>query len=180
MVCGFFPCCSSQPEKVKEEKRYRYRFRIEKMSLRRSLKISHQRLPFVGCSKICGSVRNVRPSYANESHRTARRIDGTVNTATGFTCFCCASGTCGILVLFSSRDCQRSALGHTYASASRSMNHFSAHLPSDPRCPNKQVGARFCWTNCLSPNSRSQDLISIQRYRSSEQRMRWQSWSWLR
>ena len=118
MVCGFFPCCSSQPEKVKEEKRYRYRFRIEKMSLRRSLKISHQRLPFVGCSKICGSVRNVRPSYANESHRTARRIDGTVNTATGFTCFCCASGTCGILVLFSSRDCQRSALGRMHVHAS--------------------------------------------------------------
>ena len=43
-----------------------------------------------------------------------------------------ASGTCGILVLFVSWECRRSALGRMHTHASQPMNHFSAHLPTNP------------------------------------------------
>ena len=53
------------------------------------------------------------------------------------------SGTFGILVLFSSRDCQRSALGHTHAHASRPTNHLSISqsISHQTLCQNKKVGA---------------------------------------
>ena len=79
-----------------------------------------------------------------------------------------SSGTCGILVLFLIRDCQRSALGHTHVHASR-LTSPSDPVPkqtipdsrtiSQPKshltwCSNKQVGAGFVSPHeCSSPKS---------------------------
>ena len=79
-------------------------------------------------------------------YRRRRNRPGTCSLSPKKRCVCCdllvislsscppscySSGTCGILVLFIIRDCQRSALDRTHVRASRLTNQLSAPIPSN-------------------------------------------------